>query len=159
FTYSLLPNHFHIVLRIKDYHNITSHFEETKKKKFDPIKFDISDFIMERFSNFLNSYTKAINKTYNRKGALFLDYLKRSKVKNESDFTSFIFYVHKNAVHHGYCKEIGDWPHDAYNSFLSKMPTKLLRDEVIIWFGGVENFKQFHNQPIDLKKVDFHEFD
>ncbi len=41
---------------------------------------------MERFSNFLNSYTKSFNKANNRKGALFMDYLKRSVVKQRNRF-------------------------------------------------------------------------
>ena len=152
-TYSLLPNHFHIVARIKPFENIARNFEVVKMKKFDPRISDLSDFIMERFSNLLNSYTKSINKMYSRKGSLFIDYLKRSRVVKETDFTSFIFYVHKNAVHHGYAEKIGEWNHDAYPSIISNNPTKLLRDETLSWFGGKENFILFHKQPVEMKKT------
>ena len=151
YTYTLLPNHFHLVVRIKPVENIIEEFELVKKKNFDPLKHYLPDFIMERFSNFLNSYTKSINKMYNRKGALFMDYLKRNKVEDDSDFTSFVFYVHKNAVHHGYTKQIGEWKFDGYNSLLSNKPTRLLRDEVLQWFGDRERFIEFHKQPIALK--------
>ena len=155
YTYSLLPNHFHLVARIKPIENIIAHFEVVKKKKMDPLIIDISDFIMERFSNLLNSYTKSINKMYNRKGSLFIDYLKRSRVEKESDLTSFIFYTHKNAVHHGYTSSIGDWKHDAYCSLISDKPTKLLRKEVLSWFGGKERFIEFHKQPVNIKGTIF----
>jgi hypothetical protein len=36
--------------------------------------------LMERFANLCNSYTKSYNKVYERKGALFIDYLKRQKL-------------------------------------------------------------------------------
>lgn len=155
YTYSLLPNHFHIVACIKENEPVISHFETVKKKKFDPLHHNLPDFIMERFSNFLNAYTKSINKAYNRKGALFLDYMKRSKVNKESHFTSFVFYTNKNAVHHGLTAKIGDWEHDAFASLVSNKPTKLLRDDVINWFGGKERFIQFHQQPVELKKINF----
>jgi putative transposase len=155
FTYSLLPNHFHLVVRTKPFENIVENFVMIKKKKFDPLIIDIPDFIMERFSNFLNSYTKSINKMYNRKGALFMDYLKRSKVEKESDLTSFIFYTHKNAVHHGYTAQIGDWKNDAYPSLITDRPTKLLRNEVLNWFGGKEKFIEFHKQPVNIKETIF----
>ena len=155
FTYSLLPNHFHLVARIKATEIIEENFKIVKKKKFDPVIYDISDFIMERFSNFLNSYTKWFNKMYNRKGALFMDYLKRNRVEKESELTSFIYYVHKNAVHHGYTDKIGDWKYDAYQSLISDMPTKLLRDEVLEWFGAREKFIEFHKQPVDIKPIRF----
>jgi putative transposase len=155
FTYSLLPNHFHLVARIKSIEEIAENFETVKRKKFDPLIIDISDFIMERFSNLLNSYTKSINKMYTRKGALFMDYLKRSKVEKESDFPSFIFYTHKNAVHHNYTAKIGDWKYDAYHSLISDKPTKLLRDEVLNWFGGKAKFTEFHKQPVNIKETIF----
>ena len=112
---------------------------------------DLSDFIMERFSNFLNSYTKAFNKVNNRKGSLFMDYLKRSRVNVDCDFTSFIWYLHKNAVHHQLTKAVGEWPYDSYQSLLSDAPTSLLRNDVIEWFGSKEAFIEFHQQRIEPK--------
>ena len=78
---------------------------------------------MEWFSNFLNGYTKAYNKMYVRKGVLFLDFLKQSKANNVADLGAFIFYIHKNAVHHGYTKHVGDWQFDSYISLLSTATT------------------------------------
>ena len=154
FTYSLIPNHFHLLIRIKDDETIISYFELKKKKKFNEKVNSLPDFIMEQFSNWLNGYTKAFNKMYNRKGALFIDYLKRSSAEKDTDFTSFIFYVHKNTVHHGITQKIGEWKYDGYQALLSEKPTLLLRKEVIDWFGSKELFVKFHDQPIDLKKID-----
>ena len=61
YCYSLLPNHFHLLAKINDKEHIIKHFEEIKKVSYQPLQHDICDFIMERFSNFLNSYTKAFN--------------------------------------------------------------------------------------------------
>ena len=157
YTYSLLPNHFHLLVKIEDDSSIVQCFEVKKNKKFDFHTDSMPDFIMERFSNFLNGYTKAYNKMYARKGALFLDYLKRSKVNVGSDFAAFIFYIHKNAVHHGYTKSIGDWRFDSYRSILSESQSNLCRQEVIEFFGSKESFIEFHTQPISLKQnfIDF----
>ncbi len=148
YCYSLLPNHFHLLAKINDKEHIIKHFEEIKKVSYQPLQHDICDFIMERFSNFLNSYTKAFNKVHNRKGALFMDYLKRSKVNKESDFTTFVWYIHKNAVHHQLTKVIGEWMFDSYHSLISEAPTSLLRKEVLEWFGVKEDFIDFHKQQI-----------
>ena len=151
FTYSLLPNHFHLLLRIKEEHIIKDQFKQRKKIPFRDNVHSLPDFIMEQFSNWLNSYTKAYNKRFSRKGALFMDYLKRSRVEKESDFASFVFYIHKNAVHHSLCKQIGDWDYNGYRALLSEKPTHLLRDEMIGWFGSRKLFIDFHRQPINLK--------
>ncbi len=100
YCYALLPNHFHLLARMGDEENIIKHFEAVKKTSYESAKHDLSDFIMERFSNFLNSYTKAFNKVNQRKGALFMDYMKRSCVNEENDFTAYVWYIHKNPVHH-----------------------------------------------------------
>ncbi|MBX2934141.1 MAG: hypothetical protein KF825_07835 [Ferruginibacter sp.] len=154
FAYALLPNHFHLVVRIKQEEDILQHFHNKKKKPFNPKENSLADFIMEQFSNWANGYVKAFNKMYNRKGGLFIDYMKRSLMQNDSDFTSYIFYVHKNAVHHGLTKKIGDWPYDSYNSLLSYRQTSLLREDVMEWFGSKERFIQFHQQPVAVKQID-----
>lgn len=151
-TYTLLPNHFHLVVKIKPLETVVEYYETIKMKPFDPLVTNIPDFIMERFSNLLNSYTKSFNKMYGRKGSLFIDYLRRSRVNSEWDLRSFIFYVHKNAVHHGYTSKIGDWQHDAYRLLLSDTHTKLLREEVFSSFGGKERFVGFHRQAVIKKK-------
>lgn len=153
YCYSLLPNHFHLLAKIKDEASVIKHFEEVKKTAYQLLQHDLPDFIMERFSNFLNSYTKAFNKTYKRKGALFMDYMKRSVVNKSSDFATYIWYIHKNAVHHGIARGIGEWHFDSYRSILSEAPTDLLRGEVIDWFGGRVGFITFHQQEVRTRMI------
>lgn len=155
YCYALLPNHFHLLARINDEKSIIAEFKQVKNSTYHPLQHNLSDFIMERFSNFLNSYTKAFNKMYHRKGALFMDYMKRSKVNKAEDFTAFVWYIHKNAVHHQFTKTVGEWPYDSYHSLLSEAPTDLLRSEVIEWFGSKEAFIQFHQQPVLPKAAAF----
>jgi hypothetical protein len=111
------------------------------------------DFVMHQFSNLLNSYTKSFNEKYNRKGALFIDRLKRVLIENDDQFSSTIFYVHKNAVHHGYCSRIDDWKWSSYKTILSEAPTKIKREIILEWFGSEETYLKFHSQPIYLKNA------
>lgn len=127
------------------------HYEEIKKRTYSS-QF-VSDFIMKCFFNFLNSYTKTFNKIYNRKGGLFIDYLRRVEVKTHQQFGTTVFYIHKNPVHHGLCKKLDQWPWSSYNTMISDKPTKLLRKEVLDWFGGLEGFLEYHNRPIYLKNT------
>jgi REP element-mobilizing transposase RayT len=146
FCYSLLPNHIHLLIKIHEEAIIIRYFEQIKKVKFDRSKHDLSDFIMERFSNLLNSYTKMFNIRYDRKGGLFIDYLKRDKVESDSDFTTYVWYIHNNAVHHGYTRALGEWKFDSYNTMISDAPTAIMREEVLNWFGNTEEFIEFHQQ-------------
>jgi putative transposase len=140
------------LIRIKNTDAIQEEFLKVKKNKKFVIEL-IPDFVMERFSNLLNSYTKAFNKKYSRIGGLFIDIMRRIEIKDDSQFGATIFYIHKNAVHHGYVNNISDWRWSSYYAFISNASTLLLRDEVLDWFGGIEQFIEFHKQPIYLKSA------
>ncbi len=150
FVYCLLPNHFHLMMEIKSIEVIEQHFKEVKKEKsFSPEL--VPDFIMERFSNCLNSYTKAFNKMYNRKGALFMDYLRRVEVQSDNQFRQTVFYLHKNPVHHGLTKQISDWPYSSYDTILQNQDAFLKGSRVLQMFDGLKGYISFHEQAVQLK--------
>jgi putative transposase len=67
-------------------------------------------------------------------------------------FTSIIGYIITNAVKHGYSTTVESYPYSAYKSLLSEKPTKLLRSEVIDWFGTKTNFINYIlNYQNDIK--------
>ncbi len=150
YCWCLLPNHFHFLVRIKQEQFVKDAFVVVKKKE--PASYaELQDFLMERFANCCNSYTKAFNKKYARKGSLFIDYLKRVPIDNDHQLLSTIFYIHKNPVHHGLCSEIDAWQWSSYKTFFSTAATNVKRNEVLQSFQGIRNFEQFHRQPIYLK--------
>jgi putative transposase len=101
--------------------------------------------------------TQAFNKMFDRKGALFLDYIKRKVVKNEAYFTKLIHYIHYNPVHHGFCKDLNDWVFTSYHSFLDNRVTPLEREYVLKWFGDKEKYTQFHQFKPDPKLINLME--
>lgn len=151
YTYSLIPNHFHFLVRIKDKDAVRSVYATKKLKKAEDTDPLFSDFLMEQVANWLNSYTKSFNKVYNRKGSLFMT-TKRTEVKSEEGLTNMVFYVHKNAVHHGLTRRIGEWSFDAYQEILSDKPVFLLRDELFRLFGSKEEFRKAHENLEVFKK-------
>ena len=159
FAYSLLPNHFHFLVEIKPY-NVLLELYKNKKKVLKSAQDILNDnnnwqpeFVMQQFSNMLNSYTKSFNKRNNRMGALFMDYLRRVPIKTSEQFTATVFYIHKNPVHHGLCKNMQDWKWSSYNSTLSNSFVKTEREKCIDEFGSKEQFIAFHDRPIYLKNA------
>ncbi|MCP9751979.1 hypothetical protein [Ferruginibacter sp. HRS2-29] len=152
YAYILLPNHFHFLLRIKSEETLSRHYKHLHKKLPDITTPNwVNTFVIRQFSNFLNSYAKSFNKKYERSGSLFMNHLKRARVETDRQFTATLFYVHKNAVHHGYVKNIEDWHYSSYKAIISNKPTLLMRDQVIEWFGSVQRYIEYHQQPIYLK--------
>jgi len=41
--------------------------------------------------------------------------------------------------------QLKNYPYSSYTSFLSNKPTLLQREQVLDWFGGVDNFIKYHN--------------
>lgn len=142
FSYCLMPNHFHILIQIRD--------EESIRKSANiglEIEFDFHKFVMQKLSNFLNSYAKSFNKQNSRRGALFLDFTKRIAILNEFYFIRVVNYIHQNPVHHGFCKTANEWEYSSYNSILRlNKGSKLERNAVFDWFGGIERFIEFHQK-------------
>ena len=66
--YCLMPNHIYFLIRTID---------EEAPLKHPKFKDDFHKLVMQELSNLLNAYTKAYNKNYERRGALWIDFTKR----------------------------------------------------------------------------------
>jgi len=149
FSYNLLPNHFHFFLRIKTEEELRrsyklKHFNKTAQLKIE----QMPGFVLQQWSNFLNSYAKSFNNTFGRKGKLFMESVRRSEIKNENYFRKIIYYIHANAVHHGICTKTEDWPHSSYSSIIHNSSSLLKRDELLEWFGGLDAYIRFHKMNL-----------
>lgn len=150
-----MPNHFHFLVKIKEEMQILDLPKTYLHLNPQGFK-NLEGFISQQFSNLFNAYTKAYNKMFDRKGALFLHNFKRKEVIEEAYFTKLIHYIHANPVHHGFTNKIEDWPYSSFLSYISEKETKVKRQIALDWFGGVDTFKQAHQEPIDRKfKVEF----
>lgn len=137
YAYCLMSNHFHLLIKIKRKEDITD-----KKMSEKPHL---------GFSHLLNSYTQKINKTYNRKGSLFQEGLKRSKITNQEYFTQLVAYIHLNPIKHKFSNSL-NYSYSSYNAIASKSPTLLKRKELLYYFNDLDNFKAWHDeQKIKLK--------
>jgi hypothetical protein len=101
------------------------------------------------FSNLFNAYTKAFNKAYNRTGALFQRPFGRIEVTSDPYFVWLVTYIHQNSQKHGFVDDFRTWPYSSYHTLLSTKPTRLKRDDVLMWFGGVQALGISHQQEVD----------
>ena len=131
YAYCLLKNHFHIVLRI----NYKIDLPEKFKGK-----------IHLPFSNLFNSYSKSINKAYNRTGSLFQEHLQRNRIENEEYLKQLILYVHLNPVKHKFFKDFHSYKHSSYCSYLSDKSSSIDREFILKLFNDLENFIFCHDE-------------
>lgn len=142
YSYCLLPNHFHLLLRFKDFEGVN--IDEQHK------------YLMKRFGDFLNSYAKAFNKMYERRGALFLNVIKRKKVTDEKYLMKVLHYIHNNPVNHGFVNKIDEWKHSSYISYLNpEKESKLERMEIMQYFDSLNVFRNYHQSNIEYDFLNF----
>ncbi len=136
-SYCLIPNHFHLFIKIKE---IESE--------------NVNTFIETKFKNLFSSYALAFNKMYQRKGNLFQKGFKRIIVENETYFTLLIYYIHHNPIRHKLVSDFKSWKFSSYQAILSDRETHISKDIVLEWFGGKNAFIDFHNQYREFKEIE-----
>ena len=169
FAYALMPNHFHLLIRIKYAEDLWDSFRILKTPKKNKVLLKkhqilssafvgstkqeeyLSQQLSKQFGNFFSAYAQAFNLQQNRKGSLFVSNFKRKPVNDEWYFSRLIHYIHYNPVHHRFAHHPSKWPHSSYSSLISEKPTLLLRNEVLAFFGGITAFVAVHNQGPDIE--------
>ncbi len=147
YAYCLMPNHFHIALKIKAEPELLAYFSSRNISLQNTE--GISERVLQEFSNFFNSYTKAFNKMYKRRGRLFTASLRRKLIDNDIYFRRVIHYIHFNPVHHGFVDDPRDWKYSSFEVYFSTKPTSVNRQQVISLFNGIDGFNEYHKQKID----------
>jgi len=135
YAYCLLPNHFHLVVRVRQPED--NHIDS------------LPGLISKQFATFFGTYTKAINAAYPRSGRLFSDRFQRKRVEKEAYFIQLIKYVHHNPQKHHLVDNFLQWPHSSYKTITSHHPTRLARQAVLEGFGGLDAFVEAHAFPVN----------
>ncbi len=163
FTYCLLGNHFHLLVRIKSIEHIHELVrgvrpqDRTKAQKaFLEMQEDdrsVHEVLASQFTRLFTAYAMHVNPKWKRAGNLFQRPFKRVLVDSEVHFARLVYYIHKNPEKHGIFKDYTRYFWSSYQALLSEKPTRLQREEVLEWFGGKKAFENFHRQEHDLEDM------
>jgi putative transposase len=128
YAYCLMPNHFHLLVGVKDMEVLRSTFP-----KFETLE----KLVSKRFSNFFSSYTQSFNKVYDRKGSLFIKNFKRIPVLDESQWQETFLYINLNPVKHGFVKNHNLWKWSSWHAYQNpEDPSNLDRTYYLNFFDG-----------------------
>ncbi|MFM6984142.1 MAG: transposase [Chitinophagaceae bacterium] len=165
YAYCLMPNHFHILLRIRPEEEVATALKvwtETKvqkrakrlrRKTLDNKKtMSSKEFVSKSFSNFFNSYTRTSNLVFNRYGSMFIKNFKRKIVDEPSYFARVLFYIHHNPVNHRFCTAMEKWNWSSYNAYYKKRKSFVSKDYPISFFGGLKPLIDHHKELAEASK-------
>lgn len=129
FAYSLLPNHFHLLIKTK------------------------TDTVSSQFRKLFQSYALSINKQENRTGSLFTKPFRRITIEDNEYLKWLVFYIHFNPEKHRIIDDFRKYEHGSFQSLInSSIPTQEQK-EVFDWFGGKEDFIEYHKFYHEEKRV------
>jgi len=169
YGYCLLPNHFHLVIRIRKREvieeiirnkkestsNYFSNDNFSKVSNFGKVKKTINDeeierYLSKQFANLFSSYAQSFNKVYKRMGSLFIKNFKREPILNKEHFINTIIYTHRNPIHHGFYTSFTGWCYCSYFDIMELKSEVVEVDKIIKIFESQERFIEMHEQ--NLKK-------
>jgi putative transposase len=172
FAWVLMPNHFHLLVRIKSEQEIGIYKSLNSDGSKDSVRFQTESHKnlsesegpdrvdikkpnpTKHFSHLFNAYAKTFNKHNNRHGSLFERPFKRKLIDDENYFKQLVLYIHNNPVHHGFCSHPIEYGWSSYLTCVSIKPTKLKRNETMEWFDDEENFKFMHNKTVEIIQIE-----
>jgi REP element-mobilizing transposase RayT len=153
FAFSLLPNHFHFLNYIRT-------DEEQRRwllaqggqgcqlsESWQPCP------PSRAFKNLFIAYSMAFSIRYERTGSLFQKPFKRRLVDSDRYFAALVRYIHRNPEKHGLIPDFREWPWSSYGAILAEQPTRVLRDDVLAWFGGRAPFVALHQTDPDERPI------
>jgi putative transposase len=116
-VYCLMPTHYHIVGRIKLMPQTSEIF-----KISEVLNMDVSNAMMKLSV----SYTKAINKRFQRVGVLFQGQFQAKPILTSSYLLNLCRYIHGNPVKDGLVTDITQWPYSNYLEWIGERNGKLV---------------------------------
>jgi REP element-mobilizing transposase RayT len=160
YSFCLLPNHFHLLVKVKEelagegctWEGKGSTWEGKgstflKGGTFVPKRAPSPDrIISEQFRKFFTGYAMAINKQQKRTGSLFQKNFKRALINDNDYLKNLVFYIHTNPEKHGIVKNFRHYEWSSYNKIIENNEESANSIELLEWFGCRENFINFHDQ-------------
>ena len=139
--YCLVPQRFSLLVTFRSCEEIRKILQISDEVEIP----NTHQFLMQPVSNLLNSYSKSYNKMYGRKGALFIDYIKRDKIQGDVNVKNRLRNIHQIPVENLVSDSITNWKYSSYKAYLHlEKPSRLSRENVMKLFEGKDDYVAFH---------------
>lgn len=125
-AYTLMPNHFHLLIHANEKTNIPHFKIRPGKKKKPHIRMSNFSWGMKQL---LSSYAKMINKQYNWTGSIFQQNTRSKQTSSDlhaEDYSVWCFlYIHANAKKAGIARSRSKYQYSSYKDYISNNPKSI----------------------------------
>lgn len=142
-AYCLMPTHYHLLVRIKQ-------VEQTQTSEVSKT----SEVCSRAMQKFLISYTKAINKRFDRVGALFQGQFQAKPIQTDQHLQTLCIYIHANPVKDGLVTLPEEWPYSNYLEWMGMRKGTLVDHAFVAnQFGTTQAYQALVADYIKTRKV------
>ena len=145
-AYCLLPNHFHLILKVKEKIILNS------KEIYD--EESIGKTVVQQLKRLFITYSMAINKQEHREGILFDPKYKRIEIEDNDYLLYAIFYTHFNPEKHKVSQNFRNYEYSSYSAICEGSKSLADREYVLELFDDLHGFITYHNM-LHLQKEEF----
>ena len=120
--YCLMPNHIHFIVTVKDCGALSFKNERVKDMQY----------LTRAIGTVLSSYSQALNKSIDRRGALFA-HKTQAKMLNDTDNNyalSCFMYIHQNPILANLVQKIEDWEFSSFPDYVGIRKGTLVNKEM-----------------------------
>ena len=144
-SYSLMPTHFHVVVKIRSSEKILKNKKIPKRILLLPLEEQVNAVVIGQFRKLFIAYAMAINSQEGRHGSLFQKNFKYKLVDSINYFCTVVAYIHYNSIEADLSENFSEYPHSSYYILVKARKHNWINiKEVIQRFGGRKAFEEFH---------------
>jgi putative transposase len=144
FSYCLMPNHFHLLVRIRPQKELERFFDGLQLLRKKTRTAPLAKLLTQQFSNLFNSYTQSVNKDIGRMGSIFMKNYRRLTVSDQNYLLNLVRYIHRNPLEAGISKDLASYKYSSYKHILRDDNPAIDSKKVLGWFDSARNFKLYH---------------
>lgn len=140
-SYCLMPNHFHLLIYADE-------------RTVQTVKIGNNDInvLSYGFQNLLSSYTKAINRKFERTGSLFTQNTKAKALASMPDGYICLKYIHQNPLKAGLVQDMKEWGFSSYQDYAGirngSLCNQVLANQLLS-FDEVQYFKTAYEMVLE----------
>jgi len=156
FSWNLLTNHFHFVVRVKTENAIRASLVAAGEDKrsltetnYIENRCTLSELIEQAFKRFFQCYAQSFNKWHKRNGNLFYTPFKRILLEHPEDIIRALVYVHRNPFKHGLTKDFTTYPWSSWKNYLNETKNDFICTDVLNLFKNRDDFIRAHEQLLE----------
>lgn len=145
-VYCLMPTHYHVVGRVKQTSEILEISEVSKS--------EVSRVVSTAMMKLSVSYTKAINKRFQRVGVLLQGQFQAKPILTSSYLLNLCRYIHANPVKDGLVANISDWQYSNYLEWIGERDGKLV-DKAFVQdnFDTPDEYRKFVSEYLRTRQL------